>query len=386
MRFHKNIVYGIIHALKKIFEENCHADKAIEQVLKSNPKWGSHDRRFIAEAIYDIVRWYRLLSSVLTENENNDWEKILNVYSVMKGFTENKIISEKLKKQQTERKLKESIPDWLDELGIQELGKERWEKEIHELNKEAKVVLRANTIKISSYELKKILEEEKIETEVLNHEALVLKKRQNIFLSKTFKKGLFEIQDFSSQLVAPFLEPEEKMRLIDACAGAGGKTLHLATLMKNKGKIIALDTNLNKLYELKKRARRAGIFNIEARHIKSLKTIKRLENSADRLLLDVPCSGLGVLRRNPDAKWKLSHEFIEKVKALQKKILFEYSIMVKPGGIMVYSTCSILPSENEKQIQNFLSENKYFEMLEEKTIYPSEGYDGFYMAKLKKKL
>lgn len=384
MKFHKNTIYGIIHALKNIFEENCYADKAIEQILKSNPKWGSRDRRFIAETTYDIVRWYRLLSSILPGNENNDWEKIFNVYCVMKGFIKNKIISKKLEEQKTERKFRESVPDWLDELGIQELGKERWEKEINALNKEAKVILRTNTIKTNSYELRKILKKEKIETEILNNEALVLTKRQNIFSSESFKKGLFEIQDFSSQLVAHFLQPTEKNRVIDACAGAGGKTLHLAALMKNKGKIIALDTNSNKLKELKKRAIRAGTFNIEIRHIKSLKTIKRLENSADRLLLDVPCSGLGVLRRNPDIKWKLSSDSIERVKTLQKEILSKYSTMLKPGGIMVYSTCSILPSENEKQIHNFLSENSYFELLEEKTIYPSEGYDGFYMARLKK--
>src|ERR1051326_1872867 len=154
--------------------------------------------------------------------------------------------------------------------------------------------------------------------------------------------------------------------------------------MKNKGKIISMDTEQWKLDELKKRARRAGASNIETRLIESSKTIKRLENAADRLLLDVPCSGLGVLKRNPDAKWKLSLEFIEKVKNLQQKILNDYSVMLKKNGIIVYSTCSILPSENEMQIEKFLSEKNNFELLEQKTIYPSEGFDGFFMAKLRK--
>jgi 16S rRNA (cytosine967-C5)-methyltransferase len=155
--------------------------------------------------------------------------------------------------------------------------------------------------------------------------------------------------------------------------------------MKNKGRVIAMDTEAWKLEELKKRARRAGVSNIEARVIESSKTVKRLEGSADRLLLDVPCSGLGVLKRNPDAKWKLSVDFIDQVKVLQQQLLNNYSIMVKPGGMIVYSTCSVLPSENEKQVEKFLEMQKGNFLLEEqKWILPSEGFDGFFMARVKR--
>jgi 16S rRNA (cytosine967-C5)-methyltransferase len=175
------------------------------------------------------------------------------------------------------------------------------------------------------------------------------------------------------------------MRVIDACAGAGGKTLHLAARMKNKGKIIAMDVEQWKLDELMKRARRAGVSNLEPRLIDSSKVVKRLENSADRLLLDVPCSGLGVLKRNPDAKWKLSEGFINEVRDLQQHILNDYCTMLKPGGFMVYSTCSILPSENEKQIQSFLKGRKgTFTLLREDHLWPSDGFDGFYMALLRR--
>ncbi|MFM7485408.1 MAG: RsmB/NOP family class I SAM-dependent RNA methyltransferase, partial [Cytophagales bacterium] len=171
--------------------------------------------------------------------------------------------------------------------------------------------------------------------------------------------------------------------VIDACAGAGGKTLHLASLMQSKGRIIALDTEAWKLEELKKRARRAGASNVEPRLIENSKTIKRLENSCDRLLLDVPCSGLGVLKRNPDAKWKLNLDFIERVKELQQHILADYCNLVKPGGMLVYSTCSILPSENEEQLNTFLqNQSGKFELQEQKTILPSQGFDGFYMARI----
>jgi 16S rRNA (cytosine967-C5)-methyltransferase len=245
--------------------------------------------------------------------------------------------------------------------------------------------LRANTLKISLKELRGLLLDDEIETTTSDFpDALVLKRRQNIFQNEHFKEGLFEVMDAASQTIAPFLDAQPGMRVIDACAGGGGKTLHLSALMKNKGKIVAMDTEQWKLDELSKRARRAGAFNIETRLIDSGKVIKRLENSADRLLLDVPCSGLGVLKRNPDAKWKLNMEFIQKVNELQQHILNDYCSMVKTGGKMVYSTCSILPLENEKVVQDFLGKNPAFKLEEEKRYWPSDGFDGFYMARMSK--
>jgi 16S rRNA (cytosine967-C5)-methyltransferase len=285
---------------------------------------------------------------------------------------------------QSVRKIRESIPDWMDDLGKKELGN-LWDKEIHALNEEAKVILRANTLRIKRKDLQNILADENVATEPLsiNKDALALVQRQNIFQLSSFKEGLFEVQDAGSQLIAPFLAVEPGMRVVDACAGAGGKTLHLAALMQNKGRILAMDTEEWKLEELKKRARRSGAGNIETRTIESSKTIKRLEQSADRLLLDVPCSGLGVLKRNPDAKWKLSEEFITRIRTTQQQIISNYSKILKPGGQMVYSTCSILPSENEDQVNTFLKGGG-FELVEEKKIMPSEGFDGFYMARLRR--
>ncbi len=382
--------------MELIFTEKKYADKVIEKILKSNPKWGARDRRFIAETIYDIVRWYRLFIELTGADEDDYW-KLLAVWWLwnkvdfpdweeLKGVNRKKIL-ENYEQLKTNRKIRESIPDWLDELGVKELGT-KWEKELEALNEEAKVVLRVNTIRISRNELQKQLQElENISTDAPTDfpDALLLEERQNIFTRQQFKDGLFEVQDGGSQLIAPFLQVKPGMRVIDACAGAGGKTLHLAALMQNKGRIIALDTEEWKLDELKKRGRRAGVANVETRLIESSKTIKRLENSADRLLLDVPCSGLGVLKRNPDAKWKMSLDFIEQVKELQQRILADYSSMVKTGGEMVYSTCSLFPSENEKQVETFLkNQPQHFELLEQKTVLPSAGFDGFFMARLKK--
>lgn len=188
-----------------------------------------------------------------------------------------------------------------------------------------------------------------------------------------FKQGLFEVHDAASQMVAPLLEVAPGMRVIDGCAGAGGKTLHIAALMQNKGKILALDVHDWKLAELRKRAARAGVDIAETRTIESSKTIKRLAGHADRLLLDVPCSGPGVLRRNPDAKWKLSEKEIDRLAAEQQDLLIRYSNMVKPGGKLVYATCSILPSANEKQIQRFLeTQGTEWELEQELKLDPAE--------------
>jgi 16S rRNA (cytosine967-C5)-methyltransferase len=315
---------------------------------------------------------------LLKEVELPDWEEF-------KGVEEAQILknAEQVKKI---RKYRESIPDWLDEIAARELGESVWEKEIHELNKEAQVVLRVNSLKTNPVQLKKLLAEESIETFPVGDypNALVLLKRQNLQNLNEYKQGLFEIQDASSQLIAPFLDLKEGMTVIDACAGAGGKSLHIAAEMNNKGKIISMDVEERKLLELKKRADRGGVSIIKTQLINEASLIK-LKNSADRLLLDVPCTGLGVIRRNPDAKWKLSLGFIEEIKRTQQHILQNYSEMLKSDGIMVYATCSILPSENQLQVEMFLEKNKNFELMEDRKILPSEGFDGFYMAKLKRK-
>ncbi len=258
------------------------------------------------------------------------------------------------------------------------------------MNQQADVVLRVNTLKTTVEKLQNELADLEVETEILKGypTALKLKERSNVFTTDAFKNGHFEVQDASSQKVAEILDAKPGMRVIDACAGAGGKSLHIATMMENKGQLIAMDIYENKLNELKRRARRNDIFNIETRVIDSTKVIKKLIDKADKVLIDAPCSGLGVLRRNPDAKWKLQPEFMDKIRTTQKELLDSYSRMVKPGGQLVYATCSILPSENELQVKAFLGreEGKDFTLLNEEKIMPSKsGFDGFYISLLQKK-
>ncbi|MFY0482926.1 RsmB/NOP family class I SAM-dependent RNA methyltransferase, partial [Flavobacterium sp. PLA-1-15] len=247
-----------------------------------------------------------------------------------------------------------------------------------------------NTLKTTKEKLRAILMDLDIETDYLKDQpdALVLKERANVFLTDAFKEGFFEVQDASSQLVAAFLDVKPGMRVVDTCAGAGGKTLHLASLMENKGQLIAMDLYESKLKQLKLRAKRNGAFNIEYRIIDSTKVIKKLQEKADRVLIDAPCSGLGVLKRNPDAKWKLQPEFIDNIRKVQAEVLESYSRIVKPGGKLVYATCSVLPSENQEQVKHFLTtENgKNFTFAKDVKILASEsGFDGFYMALLERK-
>ncbi|RYJ45122.1 putative sun protein [Flavobacterium beibuense] len=396
-------MFTVIDSLNFIFNEGEYADKVVAKALKKDKRWGSHDRKFVAETIYEIVRWKRLYAEIAEVkepyNRDNLW-RVFAVWAVLRGYnlpdwkyfeeTPVRRIKGRFDELSKVRKYRESIPDWMDELGVKELGEKKWEKELAAQNEQAKVILRVNTLKTTKEQLRAILMDSNIETEFLKEypDALVLTERANVFLTQAFKDGLFEVQDASSQLVARFLEVEPGMRVVDTCAGAGGKTLHMASMMDNKGQIIAMDIYESKLKQLKLRAKRNSVFNIDYRVIEGTKTIKKLHEKADRVLIDAPCSGLGVLKRNPDSKWKLEPEFIDNIKKTQREVLESYSKIVKPGGKMVYATCSVLPSENEEQVKHFLTTEigQQFTFIKENKVLASEsGFDGFYMALLERK-
>lgn len=403
MRLHRNLVFTTIDSLMAIFNEGEYADKVVARALKKDKRWGSHDRKFVAETIYEIVRWKRLYTEIAEVKEPFDRDKIWRIFAVwavLRGYTlpdwkyfedtPVRRIKGKFDELTKTRKFRESIPDWMDELGVKELGEETWTKELAAQNEQAKVILRVNKLKTTKEKLRAILMDLNIETEFHKDypDALILTERANVFLTDAFKDGLFEVQDASSQLVAYFLDVKPGMRVVDTCAGAGGKTLHLASLMENKGQLIAMDLYESKLKQLKIRAKRNGAFNIEPRVIESSKTIKKLHEKADRVLIDAPCSGLGVLKRNPDSKWKLQPEFIDNIRKVQAEVLENYSKIVKPGGKLVYATCSVLPSENQEQIKHFLSTEigKEFNFVKDQKVLASEsGFDGFYMALLERK-
>lgn len=391
---HRNLAIGIHDALQEtFFEKNKYADKVIERLLKSHRQWGSQDRAVVSEIFYNIIRWKKRLEYYMGEGvkPNNIYKLIIAYllwsktnYKRFEEFEGIKIadITTKLRKGTVPTKaIEHSIPEWLVETLERELG-EKWEKEMHALNEKAPTVLRANSLRTTPKELISDLAHENVVSYPIKNypDAVQLEEKKNVFLTTAFKEGLFEVQDASSQKIGYFLDVKEGQRVVDACAGAGGKTLHIAALMKNKGQIIALDIFEWKLAELKRRAKRAGAHNIETRVISDTKVIKRLHDKVDRLLIDAPCSGLGVLKRNPDSKWKIDQDFIDRIKTEQQQIMQDYSKMLKVGGKMVYATCSILPSENNKQVEEFIKNNPNYKMVKDEKVMPSEGYDGFYMA------
>lgn len=391
---HRNLLIGIHDALQEtFFEKNKYADKVIERLLKAHKKWGSEDRKVVSEIFYNIIRWKKRLEYYIGEGAKpgNIYKLILayllwseTEYKKFEEFQGIKVadIITKLKKGTVPTKAFEhSIPEWLVETLEKELG-ENWEKEMVALNEQAPTILRANALKTSAKHLIEELKHENVESFQIQgfDNAVQLEEKKNVFLTSAFKDGLFEVQDAGSQKIAEFLEVKPGLRVVDACAGAGGKTLHLAAMMENKGQIIAMDIHGWKLAELKRRAKRAGAHNIETREITDNKVIKRLHEKADRLLIDAPCSGLGVLKRNPDSKWKIDQDFIDRIKKEQAQILQDYSKIIKKGGKMVYATCSILPSENNEQVENFLKNNPEFKLIKDEKVLPSSGFDGFYMA------
>ena len=253
-----------------------------------------------------------------------------------------------------------SHPRWIVEKWLTELGSV---KEVEALcsanNMEPPLTIRVNPLKSDIGSLQKALDEEgysSLRTE-LSPSGLIVNKKEDIFKTRAFKEGLFEVQDEGSQLVTLLTGVKPGELVIDACAGNGGKSLFLSGLMKNRGTIIASDLSAVKLSNLRRRAGKAGAFNIKTANREAL---NEYNNMADCVFIDAPCSGMGVFRRNPDSKWRLTRDDVKELAVKQKEILSEYSRLVKPGGRLVYVTCTISREENEDNVRGFLAKNRDF--------------------------
>jgi 16S rRNA (cytosine967-C5)-methyltransferase len=216
----------------------------------------------------------------------------------------------------------------------------------------------------------------------LSPSGLVIDKKEDIFKTGSFAKGLFEVQDEGSQLVTMLTGAKPGELVIDACAGNGGKSLFLSGMMKNRGMVIASDLSSTKLSNLRRRAGRAGAFNIKTVSKDELNEYNKL---ADCVFIDAPCSGMGVFRRNPDSKWRLTTDDIKQLAAKQKEIISEYSRLVKPGGRLVYATCTISRDENEEVVNGFLKENHDFKKIPAVSMNPDifgkfMDEDGFFKS------
>lgn len=388
----------VFDALSRLMQGNDRADLILNNLFRINKVTDEIVRRETATVFYGLIRFWRPITSAVRLGEVlflADAERLHDAYRMWIDLYNgnevpgNTALEDKLKKYLRVRKIRESISDWLDETGVKEMGEEKWDETIRFLNSEPRVFLRANTALISAEDLALQLNAEGMDVAVLDdvEGGLVLGEFKNVFALKAYNDGLFEVQDRSSQETGWFCKVKSGMVVIDACAGSGGKTLQLASLMRNSGKIYALDTIGGKLKALRDRCTKAKTDIVETREITSPDVIASFAGKADLVLLDVPCTGTGVLRRNPDAKWRLDEEDLNRMQRLQKEILEKYSTMVKPGGTLVYSTCSVLPSEGEEQTKWF-SRLKLddWEFQEEKRIGTDKNLgDGFYMAKWKRK-
>ncbi len=382
----------------------------IATCFRRNRQLGSTERRLVAETVYGLVRWERRLEAIVDEllvpphgrgkpellSPGARGELKLIVHELRNGLPVEaaradlkRLCRRELdpadavaddaglgKSTGLEREaLRLSFPTWLLERFVNALGREEGLALASAMNGRAPLTVRVNGARISREELQARLAEEKIvarPTE-LSPMGLVFETRVNAFGLRAFQDGLYEVMDEGSQLVAEAVAPPPRGRVADACAGAGGKTLALAALLDGQGRILALDSAGKKLEELRRRARRAGLSNVAAREVKGAQLPPEAKLGGwDRVLVDAPCSGLGTLRRNPEARWRLSPKAVDAFPSLQLSLLVTYAPLVAPGGRVIYATCTVLPEENERVVERFLAERPDFSLMPLKEIWGKE--------------
>lgn len=277
---------------------------------------------------------------------------------------------------------KAHIPAWL-RARIAEAYPSNTDEVLTASLKNAPSYVRVNTLKATVSEC--ITAMPSLKPRRINDTTIMVQQPYGLFRSAPYLNGWIEQQDINSQAIGDLLPVTPGMRVVDYCAGAGGKTLRLANRMNNSGKIIALDVSVSKLAQLQKRANRAGASLIETRHISSTKVVKRMAKSAHAVLIDAPCSGTGVLRRNPDILWHLKEESLTELCAAQMEVLERGFVILKPHGNLLYISCSLLPEEGENQIAKFLAEHTNAVLERDVRLMPGDnGGDGFYAALIMK--
>ena len=313
------------------------------------------------------------VNAILRKIEKNDYEEFFKIEDDIERISKTT-----------------SMPKWI----VEELMKSNDEKEVEQICKNSnikpKVTIRVNTLKINKQELIKKLKEKGIECNEPQEKVddfLILEKIKNIENIDEFKKGYFTIQDISAGQTARILNPQPGELVLDACSAPGGKTTYMAELMKNKGKIEAWDIHEHRTKLVEQNAQRLGINIIETKVKDASLYDESFKEKFDKILLDVPCLGIGVIKRKPDIKWKRKPEDVKNITEIQKKILDNCSKYLKKNGVMVYSTCSILEKENKDVIDEFLKENNefYIEPNEVRDILPNEEKDGFFICKIYRK-
>ena len=349
------------------------ADRQVEWFFKRHRDMGVNDRGFVAEAIYSCLRQRRVFESLA---QGGAADRLIACYLIGQGWSTSALqqagfgpdphaLVERVHQvdvTQLPAPVQSNLPDSLLELLVPQVGEPEIWKLAAALNRSATVDLRVNTLKASREEVAERLKAEGFPAEPTPFSPVGLRRRDHapLFSTRTFQDGLFEIQDEASQLVALLLEPRRGERIVDYCAGAGGKTLHIGALMANTGTIYAFDVSAKRLAQLSPRLARTGLSNARPMVIAKGRDqhVRRLADKMDRVLVDAPCTGLGTLRRNPDIKWRPLR--VEELAREQAQILASAARLVKPGGRLVYSTCSLLIEENEAVLSEFLGAHLEF--------------------------
>lgn len=398
---------------------NQPADAALSGFFRAH-RSGGRDRAFIAETAYAVLRRKRLLERLAgaPERRPTPRELVLLSLSRVRGMSQRQLdpalepgesewLAEIRRRPEPELSLAEQadLPDWLVELLLRESTAEALLLQARALNAPAPLDLRVNSLKAERAALIARLAADGIAAEPCRFAPLGLRLKGKPALQKhpAFLDGSFEVQDEGSQLLGLLLAPRRGELVVDFCAGAGGKTLALGTLMRSTGRLYAFDVSDKRLAKLKPRAARAGLSNVHPICIVSENDIrvKRLHGKADRVLVDAPCSGLGTLRRNPDLKWRQSPQSVAELTLKQAAILAAAAKLVRPGGRLVYATCSILGAENEDIVNAFLAAHPEFHRLPARELLDAQGVaidcgedmrlapqvhgtDGFYAAVLER--
>lgn len=420
-----------VKCLYKIEKENAYSNIILDKTIKNNKKYfESRDIGLITELVYGVTTWKLTIDEIIKKHSKIKLKKIspwiinilrIGIYQIIfldkipKSAAVNESVNlakkyghqgsssyvnailRRVDKQDLEElyniedKIQRiskttSMPEWI----VKELLKQETEEKVEEIcinsNLKPKLTIRVNTIKINSQELQEKLKQRKIEFEKTEKENfLTIKNVKEIEKLDLFKEGLFTVQDLSAGLVANMLSPKAGENILDGCSAPGGKTTHLAEIMKNEGNIEAWDIYEHRVNLVKQKAERLGIKIINTKIKDATQFDKNLVEKYDKILLDVPCLGLGVIKHKPDIKWQRKYEDIEEITKIQYNILKICSQYLKKGGDLVYSTCSILKEENQNVIEKFLKNNKEFKKDSCIAIYTDENYDGFFICKVKRK-
>jgi 16S rRNA (cytosine967-C5)-methyltransferase len=425
-----------IELLAAIHEGQSPADRTAAAFFRARRYMGGQDRREVVDRAYGVLRrqsaldWW--IARVSPERPaDRERARMIAALALVDGFSADRIagsfdggqyrpaplsagerqlakalVGQTLDQADQPRPVRLEFPAWLEPALEEALGDDL-DAEMAALMGAAATDLRANTLKASRDEALAALAREGVEGRPtpLSPLGIRVDGRPPLAGLHCFKAGMIEVQDEGSQLVALLTDARPGQRVVDFCAGAGGKTLALAAAMKNKGKLVAADVLEGRIARAATRLTRAGVHNVERRGLASERDpwVKRHLNKFDRVLIDAPCSGSGTWRRNPDAKWRLKPEDIAELAALQRRILASAARLVKPGGRLVYATCSLLGRENQDQIEWFLAEHANFSVLPMAEVWrdvlagepPSpgpylrlsparHGTDGFFLAVLDK--